>query len=169
MSGCIWCMCVCLNRHGTLETSYILGNGDSSYFQMYIQKRSLQNTVCRPPYLLLESQDVIHVLEQSTVWPLLRATVLFPAAPPCNTMMQMEKKVIWWRKQIWQIISVLFLFFFCQMEPSMPLHTNYLCEWLAVRLKEEAPGPFGGIKIKPYGGPLSLLSHIMRRIYYFFG
>lgn len=138
-----WCqvasgVCVCLNRQDSQNKLYF-EDWESSYCRVYIQITT-EHRVCRPPYLLFECQDVIHVSEQSTVWPLLRGTVLFPAAPPCNTMMQMEENTF----ADHQCVFLVLFIFFGQMEPSMPLHTNYLCEWLAVRLKERGTRTFGG-------------------------
>lgn len=162
MSGCIRCMCVWIDTRLSKQATF-WGHRKFILQSVYSEKITTEHRVCRIPYLLLESQDVICVSEQSTVWPLLRGTVLFPAAPPCNTMMQMEKGHLT-KKTTLSIISVLY---FCQMEPSMPLHMNYLREWLAVRSKERGTRTIGGIKKKTYGRPLSFLSNIMGRIFFF--
>lgn len=137
-----WCqvasgVCVCLNRHETLETSYILGT-ESSYCKVYIQKRSLQNTEFAGYHICCLRVRMLFACRSRALSGLCWEGLFFFLLLHLTTLWCKWKKGHLMKKTNFPIISTLY---FCQMEPSMPLDMNYLREWLAVRLKEGALGP----------------------------
>lgn len=112
-----WCqiasgVCACLNRHETLEKSYVLGMEKSSYCKVYIQKQSLQKTEFAGHHICCLRVRMLFTRRTRALSGLRWEGLFFFLLLHLATLWcKWKKKVIWRRKQICRS-SVWCCFFF---------------------------------------------------------